>query len=98
MAVDFGRRMYAAIHGQPAPVNLEEATDRAKGDVGVWARYWRDHVVASIPADAYERFAKRCETDITKKKKTKGIRNLGGLARKTIVPGVLVVVAKGTGK
>jgi hypothetical protein len=91
-AVAFGRAMYEAIHGHAAPPDIQAAHDEDKSIVGVWAKYWIDHRIGSLPADRQREFVARCCTDVGKKRKVRSIRNLGALARKTIVPGVLVAV------
>jgi hypothetical protein len=84
--------MYEAIKGHSAPPDLLAATKTDTADVGVWVHYWIDHVQAAIDPANYQAFEERCCKDISKKRKARNIRNLGGLARKTIVPGILEVM------
>jgi len=88
-AVLFGRALYEAIHGRPAPPDLAAAHERDRGDVGVWVHYWQQTVADSIPAGRYDEFEKRCVADIRKKRKVRSIRNLGAVAMAKIVPGIL---------
>jgi hypothetical protein len=92
-AVAFGRRMYGAIHGSPPPADLSATSDQIKGDVGVWAQYWCHDVHTAIREPEYMAFEDRCFADVSSKRKDRRIKNLGGLARRTIVPGILAAMA-----
>jgi hypothetical protein len=89
VAVAFGRRMYEAIKGRSAPPDLLAAHQDDKSDVGVWVHYWWSQVRTALAACRYQAFEDRCHDDILKKRKIRGIRNLGAVARSHIVPGVL---------
>lgn len=98
-AVEFGRRMFAAIYGHEAPPDLPSAAEQDRGDVGVWVHYWQEEVETTLPAGVQEAFVDRCVHDITKKRKVRGIRNLGAVARggarrQGIVPGILAAMRK----
>jgi hypothetical protein len=94
-SVSFARRMYEAINGQAPPADLQSSPESVRGDVGVWVHYWWDEVRAAISVSGYQEFEDRCVKDIAKKRRCRGITNLGGLARKKIVPGVLATMTQG---
>lgn len=87
--------MYEAVHGREAPPDLTAAHNGDRADVGVWVHYWFDQVRSAIKSQDYDAFMARCVADVARKRKVRGIRNLGGLARKTIVPGVLSAMLNG---
>jgi hypothetical protein len=96
-AVSFGRRMYSAIHGRKPPGDLAAAGNGDKADVGVWVHYWFNKVRCAIAATEYRAFEDRCAKDIERKRKVRSIRNLGGVARGRIVPGILAAMINNGG-
>jgi hypothetical protein len=88
-AVDFGRGMYEAITGHAPPADLLTAADPVKADVGTWVHYWVTDVERSIGVGQYAEFRERCYRDVAKKRRARGIKNPGALARAKIVPGIL---------
>jgi hypothetical protein len=94
MAVDFGRGMYEAITGHAPPADLTAAPESVRGDVGVWVHYWVTEVERLCPAGRLREFAERCYRDVAKKRKVRGIRNLGRVARARIVPGILAAMVR----
>ena len=88
-AVAFGRAMYEAIRGRAAPPDLQSAHEQDRADVGVWVHYWFDAERMAIDAGRYGEFEQRCVRDTGKKRRVRGIRNLGAVVRARIVPGIL---------
>jgi len=96
LAVDFARHMVTAITGRTCDDDLNEASDRLLMDLGPWVYYWVEHVQNSLDSGNFAAFRDRCAKAIARKKKCRGVRNLGGVARADIVPGVLAAMVKGT--
>jgi hypothetical protein len=89
LAVDFARHIVTAITGRVCEENLDAASDRLLMDLGPWVYFWVQQVQNTLPAGSFTAFRDRCVRDIGRKKRGRGVKNLGGLARADIVPGVL---------
>lgn len=94
LAVDFARHLVGAITGRPCLEDLNTASDRLLMDLGPWVYYWVESVQHTLPAGKFQEFRDRCVRDIRKKARCRGVRNLGGVARSDIVPGVLAALAR----
>ncbi len=89
LAVDFARHMVGAVTGRACIDDLDTASDRLLMDLGPWVYYWVESVQNSLKSESFKAFRERCVKDIVRKKRCRGVKNLGGLARAEIVPGVL---------
>lgn len=96
LAVDFARHMVSAIRGRVCNEDLSGADDRLLMDLGPWVYFWVEHVQNTLSAGDFGAFRDRCVADIARKRKCRGVKNLGGLARSEIVPGVLRSMARGS--
>jgi hypothetical protein len=95
LAVDFARHIVGSITGRPCSDDLATADARLLMDLGPWVYYWVESVQNSLAAQDFQAFRERCVRDIAKKRRYRGIKNLGGLARAEIVPGVLRAMTGG---
>jgi len=95
LAVDFARHIVSAITGRVCNEDLDAASDRLLMDLGPWVYFWVERVQNSLSAGQFTAFRERCVKDISRKKRCRGIKNLGGLSRDIIVPGVLTAMAGG---
>jgi hypothetical protein len=89
LAVDFARHLVGAITGRPCGDDLGAASDRLLMDLGPWVYYWVEHVQNTLASGDFEAFRARCVKDILRKRRCRGVKNLGGLAHAEIVPGIL---------
>jgi len=95
LAVDFARHMVTAITGRRCDDDIATASDPLLMDLGPWVYYWVEHVQNSLNAGLWMAFRERCVKDIARKRRCRGVTNLGGLARAEIVPGVLRAMVGG---
>ncbi len=84
-----------AITGRTCDQDLDTASDELLMDLGPWVYYWAEHVQNTLPAGRFEVFRDRCVRDVKRKRRCRGVTNLGGVARKNIVPGILQAMVGG---
>ncbi len=94
LAVEFGRRIFAAVKGREPPPDLFAASRDDRSVVGAFAAAFCQDFSKSLKPGQFDAFTERCCRDIAKKRGKAGVHNLGGVARAKIIPGILRTMAR----